>query len=187
MDKAQLLVDTFGECANLNNFASQVKATNIQPITLSLIFSIALYILSRLWDSFATRAYQVYGDMGDDTDLEYPSEDDELFTSTSSLNTKITPNLLKNPVGKEFTVPEATQILTGYKEADDQRKQVRDIIVYDIPYTWDVEKILGELTLWGHTIKFKEKRKLVGYFENWEATLKALDTSQVFSIINKEA
>ncbi|PKB95405.1 hypothetical protein RhiirA5_436781 [Rhizophagus irregularis] len=250
MDKAQLLVDTFGECANLNNFASQV-----------------------------------YGDMGDDTDLEYPSEDDELFTSTSSLNTKITPNLvletppilpdvemtpvdqtvipktswkknkqkacvtddkqLKNPVGKEFTVPEATQILTGYKEADDQRKQVRDIIVYDIPYTWDVEKILGELTLWGHTIKLsvkqqhkyqtlrvkivlnsftlpqftkfwttnlgemtmatlwadrkplqflmmciqisKEKRKLVGYFENWEATLKALDTSQVFSIINKEA
>ena len=50
-----------------------------------------------------------------------------------------------------------TQILTKFKEADDQREQVRDIIVYDIPYTWDVEKILGELTLWGNTIKLSVK------------------------------
>ncbi|GBC26308.2 hypothetical protein GLOIN_2v1766276 [Rhizophagus irregularis DAOM 181602=DAOM 197198] len=32
----------------------------------------------------------------------------------------------------------------------------------------------------------KGKRKLVGYFENWEATLKALDIPQVFLITNKE-
>ncbi|CAB4432324.1 unnamed protein product [Rhizophagus irregularis] len=161
-------------------------------------------------------------------------------------------------------VPEVTQILTGFKEADDQREQVRDIIVYDILYTWDVEKILGELTLWGNTIKLsvkrqhkyqtlrvkivlnsftlpqfnkfwttdlggipfqavihdipeemtmatlwndrkpttfltscgantfkiiqtsKGKRKLVGYFENWEATLKVLDTPQVFLTLDKE-
>ncbi|PKY59558.1 hypothetical protein RhiirA4_482388 [Rhizophagus irregularis] len=165
---------------------------------------------------------------------------------------------------------------TGYKEVDEKREQVRDIIVYNIPYTWDVEKVLGELTLWGKTIKLslkwqhkyqtlrvkigviftsgsmegetctgfgvvfgvdkkfpaswtlrerkqrekfqavihdipeemtmatlwndckpttflmtsgvsvfkiiqtsKGKRKLVGYFENWEATLKALETPQV--------
>ncbi|PKY62907.1 hypothetical protein RhiirA4_490310 [Rhizophagus irregularis] len=92
MDKAQLLVDTFGECANLKNFSEQSKATNIQPTTLSLIFSIAIYVLFRSWDNFATRAYQVYGDMGDDTESEGPSEDDELFTPTSSSYSKTTPN-----------------------------------------------------------------------------------------------
>ncbi|CAB4416086.1 unnamed protein product [Rhizophagus irregularis] len=83
----------------------------------------------------------------------------------SSSNTKTTPNpVLETPPilpdvemtpvdqtglgNKSATEPEATQILIGFKEADDQREQVRDIIVYDIPYTWDVEKILGELTLW---------------------------------------
>ena len=66
MDKAQLLVETFGESANPNNFSEQAKATNIQPTTLSLIFSIALYVLSRSWDNFAARTYHVYGDLGDD-------------------------------------------------------------------------------------------------------------------------
>ncbi|PKC00937.1 hypothetical protein RhiirA5_504895 [Rhizophagus irregularis] len=168
MDKAQLLVETFGKSANPNNFSIQAQ-----------------------WDKFATCAYTLYGDMGVDTELEYLSADDELFTSTSSSNMKTTPNpVLETPPilpdvemtpidqtarvtddkqvknqsttanpgaqtsakkprkGKNSSVPEATQILTGYKEADDQREQVRDIIVYDIPYTWDVEKILGELMLW---------------------------------------
>ncbi|PKY57927.1 hypothetical protein RhiirA4_511239 [Rhizophagus irregularis] len=92
MDKAQLLVDMFGECANPKNFSEQSKATNIQPTTLSLIFSIAIYISSMSWDNFATRAYQVYGDMGDDTESEGPSDNDELFTSTSSSYSKTTPN-----------------------------------------------------------------------------------------------
>ncbi|PKY55605.1 hypothetical protein RhiirA4_475182 [Rhizophagus irregularis] len=135
MDKAQLLVDTFGECANLKNFESQAKATNIQPTTFSPIFSIALYVSSRSWDNFSACAYGVY---------------DELFTSTSFEMPPILPDGLGN---NSATEPEAIQILTGFKEADDQREQVRDIIVYDIPYTWDVEKILGELTLWGNTIK----------------------------------
>ena len=38
-------------------------------------------------------------------------------------------------MGKNLSVPEAIQILTGYKEADDQQEQVRDIVVYDILYT----------------------------------------------------
>ncbi|GBC44366.2 hypothetical protein GLOIN_2v1790075 [Rhizophagus irregularis DAOM 181602=DAOM 197198] len=184
-----------------------------------------LYASSKSWDKFATRAYTLYSDMGDDTESECSSADEELFTSTSSSNTITTPNLvleMPDQTGKNLPIPEATQILTGYKEADDQQEQVRDIIVYDIPYTWDVEKILGELTLWGHTIKLsfqavihdipedmmmatfwndckpqlflqtcgasafkiiqtsQGKRKLVGYFENWETTLKALDTPQVF-------
>ncbi|PKY53870.1 hypothetical protein RhiirA4_472318, partial [Rhizophagus irregularis] len=92
MNKAQLLVETFGESANPNNFAIQAKETNIQPTTLSLIFSIALYASFRSWDNFATHAYQVYGDMGDDTESECPSVNDELFVSTSSSNLKSTPN-----------------------------------------------------------------------------------------------
>ncbi|PKY21248.1 hypothetical protein RhiirB3_434780 [Rhizophagus irregularis] len=170
---------------------------------------------SKSWDKFATHAYTLYGDMGDVTESECSSADDELFTSTSSSNMKTTPNpvlemppilpdvemtpvdqtvtsetsqkkdkqkahvtdnkkvknqsTMANPdaqtsatqprKGKNLSVPEATQILTGYKEADDQREQVRDIIVYDIPYTWDVEKILGELMLWSHTIKLSVKRQ----------------------------
>ncbi|CAB4417213.1 unnamed protein product [Rhizophagus irregularis] len=98
MDKVQLLVDTFGKCANLNNFMEQAKVTNIQPTTLSLLFTIAVYVSSRSWDSFATRAYHLYGDMGDDTESECPSVDDELFAFTSSSNVKITPNpVLETP------------------------------------------------------------------------------------------
>ncbi|GBC26295.2 ribonuclease H-like domain-containing protein [Rhizophagus irregularis DAOM 181602=DAOM 197198] len=59
--------------------------------------------------------------------------------------------------GAKTTAPGVTHILTGYREADDERKQVRDIIVYDILYTWDVEKILGELTICGKTIKLSLK------------------------------
>ncbi|CAB4410476.1 unnamed protein product [Rhizophagus irregularis] len=49
-------------------------------------------------NSFAARAYHLYGDMGDDTESECPSVDDELFTSTSSSNVKTTPNpVLETP------------------------------------------------------------------------------------------
>ncbi|PKY30912.1 hypothetical protein RhiirB3_448227, partial [Rhizophagus irregularis] len=51
-DKAQLLIQKFGESANPANFTAQAQATNIQPTTLSLIFSIALYSASRSWDNF---------------------------------------------------------------------------------------------------------------------------------------
>ncbi|CAB4417230.1 unnamed protein product [Rhizophagus irregularis] len=133
------------------------------------------------------------------TELECPSINDELFASTSSSDMKTTlkpkdkqkarvtndkqvknQSTTANPGaqtsakklhrGKKLSVLEASQILTGYKEANDQREQVRDIIVYNILYTWDIDKILGELT----------------YFENWEATLKALDNLQVFIIKDKE-
>ncbi|GET51028.1 hypothetical protein GLOIN_2v1846618 [Rhizophagus irregularis DAOM 181602=DAOM 197198] len=42
-DKAQILIERFGDSANPANFTTQAQATNIQPTTLSLIFSIALY------------------------------------------------------------------------------------------------------------------------------------------------
>ncbi|CAB4421402.1 unnamed protein product [Rhizophagus irregularis] len=137
MDKAALLVSMFGES----------------------------------WDNFTTCAYSQYGDMGD-SESECPFANDD-YPSTSLLTLKITlkpvrdtvdkqvknQSITANPVvntsvktpqflGAKFTTPEVTHILTGYKEVDDEQEQVRDIIVYDIPYTWDVEKILGELTLW---------------------------------------
>ncbi|GBC31620.1 hypothetical protein GLOIN_2v1846618 [Rhizophagus irregularis DAOM 181602=DAOM 197198] len=67
-DKAQLLIQKFGETANPANFTSQAQATNIQPTTLSLIFSIALYAASRSWDNFSHQFLCNFGDMGDDDD-----------------------------------------------------------------------------------------------------------------------
>ncbi|EXX66795.1 hypothetical protein RhiirA5_431440 [Rhizophagus irregularis] len=65
VDKAQLLIEKFGDAANPANFTSQAQATNIHPTTLSLIFSIALYISFRSWETFATKYYMTFGDMGD--------------------------------------------------------------------------------------------------------------------------
>ncbi|EXX59765.1 hypothetical protein RirG_186110 [Rhizophagus irregularis DAOM 197198w] len=36
---------------------------------------------SKSWDKFATNAYTLYGDMGNVTESECSSTDDELFTS----------------------------------------------------------------------------------------------------------
>ncbi|GBC21256.2 hypothetical protein GLOIN_2v1773465 [Rhizophagus irregularis DAOM 181602=DAOM 197198] len=77
------------------------------------------------------------------------------FTANSEAQTPDKKNTLL--LGTKTTAPGVTHILTGYKESDDEREQVRDIIVYDIPYTWDVEKILGELMLWGKTLKLSLK------------------------------
>ncbi|PKB98317.1 hypothetical protein RhiirA5_431578 [Rhizophagus irregularis] len=89
---------------------------------------------------------------------EWPGKDDKQVKNQSiTANPGVQTSAKKPRKGKNLSIPKATQILTGYKEANDQREQVRDIIVYDILYTWDVEKILGELTLWGHTIKLSVK------------------------------
>ncbi|PKK50938.1 hypothetical protein RhiirC2_803332 [Rhizophagus irregularis] len=44
---------------------------------------------------------------------------------------------------------EVTQILTGYEAVRYEQERIRDIIVYDIPYIWDLQKILAELKFWG--------------------------------------
>ncbi|PKC56691.1 hypothetical protein RhiirA1_401944, partial [Rhizophagus irregularis] len=67
-DKAQILIERFGESANPANFTLQAQAMNIQPTTLSLIFSIALYFASRSWDNFSTQFYYKFGNTGDDDD-----------------------------------------------------------------------------------------------------------------------
>ncbi|GBC19105.2 hypothetical protein GLOIN_2v1846618 [Rhizophagus irregularis DAOM 181602=DAOM 197198] len=79
VDKAQMLIDRFGESANPQKFIEQARSLNIQPTTLSLIFSIALSAASRSWDNFTTHFYMEFGDMGDEVDpnLFDESEDDE--------------------------------------------------------------------------------------------------------------
>ncbi|PKY37200.1 hypothetical protein RhiirB3_461852, partial [Rhizophagus irregularis] len=79
VDKAQMLIDRFGESANPQKFIEQARSLNIQPTTLSLIFSIALSAASRSWDNFTTHFYMEFGDMGDEVDpnLFDKSEDDE--------------------------------------------------------------------------------------------------------------
>jgi len=77
-DKAQLLIEKFGESANPQNFTQQAAATNIQPTTLSLIFSIALQSASRSWDNFATQFLTKFSEeeYGDSDDMLDDSSDD---------------------------------------------------------------------------------------------------------------
>ncbi|PKY57995.1 hypothetical protein RhiirA4_479506 [Rhizophagus irregularis] len=225
VDKAQLLIERFGETANPVNFSAQSQATNIQPTTLALIHSIALYVSSKSWENFQAHFFLKFGDMGDDVSDDYgDSSEDDLVTDaevarrlskefrlqTPPKPVVVTPPILpdvdmivddhsvtpetsqkkdkqkarvtvdkqikhqsttakpdaKTPVNnsqkeknKPLPVPEATQILTGYEAVGDEQERIRDIIVYDIPYTWDLQKILAELKLWGNAIKCSVKRQ----------------------------
>ncbi|CAB4410491.1 unnamed protein product [Rhizophagus irregularis] len=78
-DKAKLLIEKFGDTANPANFTSQAQVMNIQPTTLSLIFSIALYAASRSWDNFSSHFYSKFGDMGSDDDDDDADTDDYLM------------------------------------------------------------------------------------------------------------
>ncbi|GBC44370.2 hypothetical protein GLOIN_2v1871772 [Rhizophagus irregularis DAOM 181602=DAOM 197198] len=227
-DKAQLLIQEFGETANPANFTTQAQATNIQPTTLSLIFSIALYAASKSWDNFSTQFYCNFGDIGDDDDddddgsqntddylmdesfplgpdeddllrqgfikppnpvpIKLPSMPDIVMTpvdqtvipensrkkdkqkarvtdnkQVANQSTKAKPNVktsAKNfQKGKKSSEPEATQILTGYEAVGEEQERIRDIIVYDIPYTWNLQKIIAELKFWGNAIKCSVKRQ----------------------------
>ncbi|CAB4411342.1 unnamed protein product [Rhizophagus irregularis] len=58
---------------------------------------------------------------------------------------------------KKSSEPEVTQILTGYEAVNRSVSESHNIIVYDIPYTWDLPKILAELKTLGNTIKCSVK------------------------------
>ncbi|CAB4404638.1 unnamed protein product [Rhizophagus irregularis] len=195
VNKAQLLIEKFGETANPANFTLQAQSTNIQPTTLSLIFSIALYVSSRSWDNFATQFFFEFSDMGhfnSENELDFISDtenEDEpdlgeqsvLQTPNSVVDTPpVLPDVEMTPVDhtvipensqkkdkqkarvtvdkqvknqsttakpdaktpaknsqkeKKLSEPEITQILTGYEAVGDEQERIRDIIVYDIPYT----------------------------------------------------
>ncbi|PKK61461.1 hypothetical protein RhiirC2_791766 [Rhizophagus irregularis] len=220
VDKAQMLIDRFGESANPQKFIEQARSLNIQPTTLSLIFSIALSAASRSWDNFTTHFYMEFGDMGDEVDSDFFDESDDewneaelgsrlnelrLQTPNPVLETPpILPDVEMTPAdhsvtpetsrkknkqkacviddkqvkhqsttanpdaktsaknshkGKKSSDTEVTQILTGYEAVREEQEQIRDIIVFDIPYTWNLQKILAELKFWGNAIKCSIKRQ----------------------------
>ncbi|PKY55884.1 hypothetical protein RhiirA4_475703 [Rhizophagus irregularis] len=190
LDKTALLVEMFGSSANPNNFAQQAVVTNIQPTTLSLLFSIALYASYRSWDNFATCAIanmviwvtqnrnvpslltnlviksENYTTILPDVEITPVDQTvtPETFRKKDKQKARVTDDkqvlhqsFTANPdvqtpahkpllLGAKTSAPGVTHILTGYKKLDGEREQVRDIIVYDIPYTWNVEKVLSELT-----------------------------------------
>ncbi|PKC57902.1 hypothetical protein RhiirA1_401043 [Rhizophagus irregularis] len=69
--------------------------------------------------------------------------DDKQVKNQSTMANPDAKTLVKN--SKKASIPEATQILTGYEAVGDEQERIRDIIVYDIPYTWDLQKIIAEL------------------------------------------
>jgi hypothetical protein len=61
---------------------------------------------------------------------------------------------------KKNTAPEVANIITGYHPVDqEEAMRVRDILIYDIPSTWEPRKILAELKLWGNTILLATRRQ----------------------------
>ena len=56
---------------------------------------------------------------------------------------------------------EIVRVMTGYTPKDEEKVQVHDIMVYDIPAKWTPEQILNELILWGQVISasFKKQQK----------------------------
>ncbi|EXX77011.1 hypothetical protein GLOIN_2v1479735 [Rhizophagus irregularis DAOM 181602=DAOM 197198] len=78
VDKRQLLIERFSETTDPENFAAQAQATNIQPTTLSLIFSIVLHASSKSWENFMAHYFLKFGDLGDDIsdEMDSLSEDD---------------------------------------------------------------------------------------------------------------
>ncbi|RGB23754.1 hypothetical protein C1646_774045 [Rhizophagus diaphanus] len=192
VDKAKLLVNTFGKAANPNYFQAQADMTNIQPKTLSLIFSIATHAASEGWYAYKTslmiqESEVLAQTLADESDSDNDTEADDVniiiedipatpITSTpnpvSNTSTKL-PDLAKSPVDpavaseiirkeKINKSKKVTHILTGYTPLEDEQQRIHEIVVYDIPYTWSPEHILAELKLWENTIEVSIKRQ-----HNW--------------------
>ncbi|CAB4422565.1 unnamed protein product [Rhizophagus irregularis] len=151
-DKAQLLIRKFGEAANPANFTSQAQATNIQPTTLSLIFSIAFYAASRSWDNFSSQFLSEFGDIYDGSDdeddmldessVDEPDVDDDLgnFSEEDLLKLgfqippppkpaivtpPILPDIVMTPVD-QFVTPETSRKKDKQKARVTADKQVND-------------------------------------------------------------
>ncbi|CAB4429761.1 unnamed protein product [Rhizophagus irregularis] len=133
MDKAQLLVETFGECANPNNFSLQfIKyETTPNPVLESPL------ILPDVEMTPVDQTVTPKTSRKKDKQKARITDDKQVKNQSITANPGAQTSVKKPRRGKNLSVPEATQILTGFKEADDQREQVRDIIVmiFRIPGT----------------------------------------------------
>ncbi|PKC54036.1 hypothetical protein RhiirA1_478101 [Rhizophagus irregularis] len=94
------------------------------------------------------------GDDDDDDEDESQNTDDYLINMSPLLldeddlaKPDVKTSAKNSHKGKKSSEPEATQILTGYETVGEEQERIRDIIVYDIPYIWDLQKILAVKTL----------------------------------------
>ncbi|EXX71972.1 hypothetical protein RhiirA5_423702 [Rhizophagus irregularis] len=193
LDKATLLMTTFGDGANLKYFAEQSKATNIQPITLSLIISIASYAVAAGWNAYKMALYnnkeEALGlsNLDDLDDQARDCDTDDIIENTPIMPTPnpvpisqhelpdvvmtpvdqlVTTKILrKEEINKSTCVTDDKQVnnqstLKGYEvSSPEEKERIRDIKVYDIPYTWSTEKIAAELKLWDNSIMLLIKRQ----------------------------
>ncbi|RGB30604.1 hypothetical protein C1646_765130 [Rhizophagus diaphanus] len=130
VDKAALLINRFCEAANLKNFLEQSKS--------------------------------------DESDSDENTEDNntdimiEDIPATPIMPTPIPVQSTSTEfpdLGSKKSDNEVTHILTGYTPLEDEQQRVREIVVYDISYTWSLEHLLAELKLWGNTIEVSIKRQ----------------------------
>ncbi|RGB31059.1 hypothetical protein C1646_764522 [Rhizophagus diaphanus] len=88
LDKATFLVSTFGEDADPKQYLELSKAMNIQPMTLSLIMSIATHSTAVGWDEYKKALYKhehgvdTYSDLEDSDDCTEDDDTDIIIEST---------------------------------------------------------------------------------------------------------
>ncbi|CAB4422559.1 unnamed protein product [Rhizophagus irregularis] len=252
-----ILIKRFGDAANPANFTTQVQATNIQPTTLLLVFSIAFYAASRSWDNFSSQFLSEFCDihvgsddedeMLNDSSVDEPDVDDDLGNLSEEDLLKmgfqmppppkpaiVTPPIpkdkqkahvttdkqvknqsttakpdAKTPVNnsqkeKKSSVPEFNKYWTtdlggipvrlfpaSWTLRERKQREKFQAIIHDIPEDMTMATLWTDrkpcnflMTCGASSFKIiqtsKGRRKLVAYFKNWETTLRALDTPQVF-------
>ncbi|EXX56016.1 hypothetical protein GLOIN_2v1791351 [Rhizophagus irregularis DAOM 181602=DAOM 197198] len=77
------------------------------------------------------------------------TDDKQVANQSTKAKPDVKTSAKNSQKGKKSSELEATQILTGYEAVRDEQERIRDIIVYDIPYTWNLQKIIAELKFWG--------------------------------------
>ncbi|PKY32147.1 hypothetical protein RhiirB3_450134 [Rhizophagus irregularis] len=82
-----------------------------------------------------------------DKQKAHVTDDKQIKNQSTKAKPDVKTSAQNSHKGKKSSELEATQILTGYEAIGEELERIRDIIVYDIPYTWDLQKILAELKL----------------------------------------
>ncbi|EXX62942.1 hypothetical protein GLOIN_2v1791351 [Rhizophagus irregularis DAOM 181602=DAOM 197198] len=121
-DKAQLLIQKFGETANPANFTSQAQATNIQPTTLSLIFSIALYAASS--NDSVDQTVIPENSRKKDKQKARVTADKQITNQSTKAKPDVKTSAKNSHKGKKSSEPEATQILTGYETVGEEHERI---------------------------------------------------------------
>ncbi|PKK59381.1 hypothetical protein RhiirC2_794911 [Rhizophagus irregularis] len=177
MDKAQLLIEKFGDAANPANFTSQAQATNIKPTTLSLIFSIALYISFRSWETLRPN-----NGLDRSSENEPDEDEDDLILGLQSPN----PVVDTSPILPDVKITPADQTFTNYWMTDLEGIPVRWFLQFGLYEKENNEKSFREYDdgyFVGKPQISKRRKKLVAYFEN---SVEELDHSEEGKEIPKE-